>query len=85
MPKSQPDGPAVKARLLETYRGQLEGAMGLSGTGFGIDLLVSLLFYVVTVIAGLLLFQTVGYALVLRLAARREPLDFFRRVRLVTA
>ena len=28
---------------------------------------------------GLLLFQTVGYALVLRLAAGRAPLEFFRR------
>jgi len=32
--------PAIKERLLETYRGEAEGAMGLSGSGFGIDLLV---------------------------------------------
>jgi DAACS family dicarboxylate/amino acid:cation (Na+ or H+) symporter len=32
--------PAVKQRLLETYRGEAEGAMGLSGSGFDIDLLV---------------------------------------------
>jgi DAACS family dicarboxylate/amino acid:cation (Na+ or H+) symporter len=32
--------PAVRERLLETYRGQAEGAMGLSGGTFGIDLLV---------------------------------------------
>lgn len=30
----------VKARLMETYRGQAEDAMGLSGGSFGIDLLV---------------------------------------------
>ena len=32
--------PAVKERLLETYRGEAAGAMGLSGASFGIDLLV---------------------------------------------
>jgi DAACS family dicarboxylate/amino acid:cation (Na+ or H+) symporter len=32
--------PEVRERLLETYRGQAEGAMGLSGSSFGIDLLV---------------------------------------------
>jgi DAACS family dicarboxylate/amino acid:cation (Na+ or H+) symporter len=32
--------PAVKHRLLETYRGQAQDAMGLSGGAFGIDLLV---------------------------------------------
>jgi DAACS family dicarboxylate/amino acid:cation (Na+ or H+) symporter len=34
--------PEVKTRLLETYRGEAEGAMGLSGTTFGIDLLVKI-------------------------------------------
>jgi DAACS family dicarboxylate/amino acid:cation (Na+ or H+) symporter len=34
--------PAVKARLLETYRGQTQGAMGLSQTTFNIDLLVKI-------------------------------------------
>jgi DAACS family dicarboxylate/amino acid:cation (Na+ or H+) symporter len=34
--------PAVRERLLETYRGQAEGAMGLSGPSFGIDLLVKI-------------------------------------------
>ena len=33
---------AVKQRLLETYRGATEGAMGLSGGTFGIDLLVKI-------------------------------------------
>jgi DAACS family dicarboxylate/amino acid:cation (Na+ or H+) symporter len=32
--------PTVKQRLLETYRGEAEGAMGLSGSTFGVDLLV---------------------------------------------
>jgi DAACS family dicarboxylate/amino acid:cation (Na+ or H+) symporter len=34
--------PSVKQRLLETYRGQAHDAMGLSGGGFGIDLLVKI-------------------------------------------
>ena len=34
--------PAVKARLLETYKGQTAGAMGLSEGAFGIDLLVKI-------------------------------------------
>ncbi len=33
---------AVEQRLLETYRGETEDAMGLSGSGFGIDLLVKI-------------------------------------------
>lgn len=32
--------PAVKDQLMETYQGQTEDAMGLSGDAFGIDLLV---------------------------------------------
>jgi DAACS family dicarboxylate/amino acid:cation (Na+ or H+) symporter len=34
--------PGVRQRLLETYRGQVDGAMGLSGASFGIDLLVKI-------------------------------------------
>lgn len=34
--------PAVREQLLETYRGQAQGAMGLSGSSFGIDLLVKI-------------------------------------------
>lgn len=34
--------PAVKQKLMETYKGQAEGAMGLSQAGFGIDLLVKI-------------------------------------------
>jgi DAACS family dicarboxylate/amino acid:cation (Na+ or H+) symporter len=159
--------PAVKAQLLETYRGQAEDAMGLSGKAFGIDLLVkivprnpvraaadgdmlaviffslmigialttlsrerseplvrfleslghvtvaiielvmkvaplgvfclifsvtarfgfdlllSLLQYVLTVVGGLALFQFVGYPLILKLVARRDPFEFFRKARIV--
>jgi DAACS family dicarboxylate/amino acid:cation (Na+ or H+) symporter len=159
--------PAVKEQLLGSYRGQVEGAMGLSQGGFGIDLLAnliprnpikaaaagdmlavivvalfvgvaltmlprekaepmhrfldslghvcvaiielfmkaapigvfcliftvtarfgfgilgSLLRYVATVLLGLLLFQVAAYPLVLWGVARRRPVDFFRRIRLV--
>ncbi len=34
--------PEVKSRLMETYRGEAEGAMGLSGKTFGIELLVKI-------------------------------------------
>ena len=34
--------PEVKSRLMETYKGQAEGAMGLSGGAFGIDILVKI-------------------------------------------
>jgi DAACS family dicarboxylate/amino acid:cation (Na+ or H+) symporter len=158
---------AVKQRLLETYRSAAEGAMGLSGSGFGIDLLVkvvprnpvqaaangdmlaviffslmvgvaltmlsaekaepmlrwleslghitvaiielvmkvapigvfclifsvtarfgydlllSLLAYVVTVVASLVVFQFVAYPLILALVARRSPREFFRKAEIV--
>jgi DAACS family dicarboxylate/amino acid:cation (Na+ or H+) symporter len=50
---------------------------------FGFGLLASLLAYVLTVLAGLLLFQLVGYSAVLTFVARRSPLEFFRRMKLV--
>ncbi len=50
---------------------------------FGFELLLSLMRYVVTVVGCLALFQFVGYALILKLVARRNPLDFFRQIRLV--
>jgi DAACS family dicarboxylate/amino acid:cation (Na+ or H+) symporter len=34
--------PEVTARLLEAYRGEAQGAMGLSSTAFGVDLLVKI-------------------------------------------
>jgi len=54
---------------------------------FGFDLLVKLGWYVVTVVAGLVLFQFGVYALVERFAARRNPVSFFRGARdpMVTA
>ena len=50
---------------------------------FGLGLLGSLLAYVLTVVGGLLLMQTVGYSGVLALLSRRSPLAFFRKIRLV--
>ena len=50
---------------------------------FGFSLLESLLWYVLTVVAGLALQQFVVYSLILRLLAGMNPLDFFRRVRTV--
>jgi DAACS family dicarboxylate/amino acid:cation (Na+ or H+) symporter len=50
---------------------------------FGLSLLAMLAGYVVTVIGGLLIFLLVGYPLALALVARRSPLEFFRRARIV--
>jgi DAACS family dicarboxylate/amino acid:cation (Na+ or H+) symporter len=159
--------PAVKTQLMETYKGQTEGAMGLSGTALNIDLLVrivprnpvqaaasgdmlaviffslmigvaltlipaekaapmtsfldslghitvaiiglvmkvapigvfclifsvtarfgfallvNLLQYVLTVVAGLAIFQFVGYPVILTLVSRWNARDFFRRIRIV--
>ena len=50
---------------------------------FGFQLLVNLAQFVLTVVGSLAFFQFVGYALVLALVARRSPLDFFRRTRVV--
>jgi DAACS family dicarboxylate/amino acid:cation (Na+ or H+) symporter len=159
--------PAVKARLLETYKGQAEGAMGLSQGAFSIDLfvkivprnpvaaaaggdmlaliffslmigvaltvlpaekgepvarfldslghitvaiielvmkvapygvfclifsvtarfgfalLISLLQYVLTIVAGLAIFQFIGYPIILKLVAGWNPIDFMRKIRVV--
>ena len=159
--------PAVKTKLMETYKGQTEGAMGLSEKAFGIDLLVrivprnpvqaaangdmlaviffslmvgvalaslsrekaepmvrfleslmhvtiaiielvmkvapigvfclifsvtarfgfelliNLFQYVLTVVGSLAFFLVVGYALILKLVARRRPSEFFRKARIV--
>ena len=48
---------------------------------FGAGVLSSLMLYVVTVVVGLLLQQFVVYSAMLRLAARRSPLEFFRKCR----
>jgi DAACS family dicarboxylate/amino acid:cation (Na+ or H+) symporter len=50
---------------------------------FGFDLLGSLLAYVLTVVGCLAVFTIAGYALVLKVAAGRSPLEFFRKVRVV--
>jgi DAACS family dicarboxylate/amino acid:cation (Na+ or H+) symporter len=50
---------------------------------FGFDVLLSLLKYVLTVVGGLAVFSTVAYALVLRVAAGRNPITFFRKVAVV--
>lgn len=50
---------------------------------FGYGLLLNLMNYVLTVLGSMVLFQVVGYGLVLKLLARRAPLEFFRRIRVV--
>jgi DAACS family dicarboxylate/amino acid:cation (Na+ or H+) symporter len=48
---------------------------------FGTGIFASLLFYVVTVVAGLLIQQFVVYGALLWIVARRSPADFFRNSR----
>ena len=48
---------------------------------FGTDVVATLLFYVATVVAGLLIQQFVVYSAVLWTIARRSPLEFFRACR----
>ncbi len=50
---------------------------------FGWRLLVSLSSFVLSVVLALAVFQFVFYPLVVKLFARRSPVDFFRRIRLV--
>jgi DAACS family dicarboxylate/amino acid:cation (Na+ or H+) symporter len=50
---------------------------------FGFDLLFHLFKYVGLVLSGLALMMTVVYGIVLKLAARRNPVDFMKRSRLV--
>ncbi len=50
---------------------------------FGYDLLVKLGLYVITVLLGLALHFFGVYALLVRMLARLNPLDFFRRIRTV--
>jgi DAACS family dicarboxylate/amino acid:cation (Na+ or H+) symporter len=50
---------------------------------FGFDVLLNLIKYVMTVVGALVVFTIVGYALVLRFLARRSPIDFFRKARIV--
>jgi DAACS family dicarboxylate/amino acid:cation (Na+ or H+) symporter len=48
---------------------------------FGTGIFASLFLYVITVVVGLLLQQVVVYPLMLRLIARRSPIEFFRNCR----
>lgn len=50
---------------------------------FGLHLLVSLLQFVLTVVGSLAFFQVVGYAAILALIARFNPMEFFRKTKLV--
>jgi DAACS family dicarboxylate/amino acid:cation (Na+ or H+) symporter len=50
---------------------------------FGYELLLQLLMYVVTVIGSMIIFVVVGYPLVLKLIARTNPLEFFRKIKVV--
>ena len=54
---------------------------------FGLDVLLNLVKYVLTVVGALAVFSVVVYPLVLRLVARRSPVEFFRKgaVVMVTA
>jgi dicarboxylate/amino acid:cation (Na+ or H+) symporter, DAACS family len=50
---------------------------------FGFHILINLLKYVLTVVGCLAIFLVVGYALILQFVARRSPMEFFRRARIV--
>lgn len=50
---------------------------------FGYELLINLMKYVGTVVGALLLFQFIGYGVILRLLSHQRPADFFRRIRVV--
>ena len=50
---------------------------------FGFDVLLNLLKYVLTVVGSLALFVALVYPIVIRLIARRDPVDFFRKTAVV--
>jgi DAACS family dicarboxylate/amino acid:cation (Na+ or H+) symporter len=50
---------------------------------FGFDLLRNLLWYVLTVVGSLAVFLVLGYSVLLAVVARRSPMDFFRKARIV--
>ncbi|MGE0455613.1 MAG: dicarboxylate/amino acid:cation symporter [Vicinamibacteria bacterium] len=50
---------------------------------FGFGLLLNLAAFVLTVVGTLLFMQVVGYSLILKLVARRSPLEFFRKTEIV--
>jgi len=50
---------------------------------FGFEVLLNLIKYILTVIASLAIFQFLVYAVVIRLFARRSPLEFFSKTKIV--
>ena len=50
---------------------------------FGLDLLLNLLKYVVTVVGSMAFMQVVGYAIILKFVGKRNPWEFFRKIRIV--
>jgi dicarboxylate/amino acid:cation (Na+ or H+) symporter, DAACS family len=50
---------------------------------FGFEVLLNLIKYILTVIASLAVFQFLVYAVVLRLFARKSPLEFFSKTKIV--
>lgn len=50
---------------------------------FGYDLLLSLLKYVLTIVGTMAVMLVLGYAIVIRLVAGRNPWEFFRKIRIV--
>ncbi|MPY86495.1 MAG: cation:dicarboxylase symporter family transporter [Luteitalea sp.] len=50
---------------------------------FGFDILLNLLKYVIVVLGCLGIFLLVGYPIILKLVARRDPWDFLRKARIV--
>lgn len=50
---------------------------------FGYELLFNLMKYVLTVLGVMLVFQVLGYGVILKVLARRAPLDFLKRIRIV--
>jgi DAACS family dicarboxylate/amino acid:cation (Na+ or H+) symporter len=51
---------------------------------FGLELLINLLKYVLTVVGSMALMYIVGYSLILKFVAGRSPWEFFRKARIVT-
>ena len=50
---------------------------------FGFEILFNLLKYIMTVVGSLAIFFVVGYSLILRFVAKRDPIEFMKRARVV--
>ena len=50
---------------------------------FGFEILFNLLKYIMTVVGSLAFFFVVGYSLILRFVAKRDPIEFMKRARVV--